>query len=433
MRVLLSTIGTRGEVQPMVALATALRALGAEARLCVPPDFRKWVEGLGFPVVPIGPALRGTASGSGFRPTPEQLRALAEGTVVTQFATLPEAAEGCDAIVAGGGLQIAARSVAEAAGLRYVHASYCPVALPSAHHAPPPLALQGRPLAPDDADHRALWAEDAAHVNATFRDALNARRKQTGLPPVDDVRGHMLGATPWLAADPVLGPWPGTGNELWPGAEDEPCPGTDDEPWQPGAWLLPDDSPLSPTLEDFLAAGEPPVYFGFGSIRATPGLAEAMTAAARAAGRRALISRGWAGLALVDDAPDCLSVGDVNQRALFPRVAAVVHHGGAGTTTAAALAGAPQVIAPQMYDQHYWARRVRELGTGAAHPPAPPTADSLTAALRQALHPDTAARARALGARVRTDGARRAAERLLTGGAPAAPGPVPLPPEESGT
>lgn len=405
MRVLLSTIGTRGEVQPMVALATALRTLGAEARLCVPPDFGEWVEWLGFSVVPIGPALRGTASGRGFRPTPERLRELAEGTVVTQFATLPEAARGCDAVVAGGGLQFAARSVAEAAGVRYVHVSYCPVTLPSPHHAPPPLALQGRPLAPDTADRRALWAEDADHVNATFRKALDSGRAEAfGLPPVGDVRGHTLGDQPWLAADPVLGPWPG-GDVL----------GTAGPPWQPGAWLLPDDTPLSPALEDFLAAGEPPVYFGFGSIRATPGLPEAMIGAARAVGRRALVSRGWAGLSLVDDAEDCFLVGDVNQRALFPRVAAVVHHGGAGTTTAAASAGAPQVVAPQMYDQHYWARRVHELGVGAAHPPAPPTAGSLAAALRHALHPDTAARARTVAATVRADGARRAAERLLAG------------------
>ncbi|MGK5639585.1 glycosyltransferase [Streptomyces sp. URMC 126] len=475
MRVLLSTIGTRGEVQPMLALATALRALGAKARLCVPPDFGEWIEGLGFSVVPIGPALRGTASGGGFRPSPERLRALAEGTVVTQFATLPAAARGCDAVVAGGGLQIAARSVAEAAGVPYAHASYCPVVLPSTHHAPPPLALQGRPLAPDTADHRALWAEDADQVNATFRDILNSCRRDTGLPPVADVRGHMLGTTPWLTADPVLGPWPhgegaggrGPGKEKPGGkpsdgeesggeesggeASGEEASGEEEtgtKPgaveaagsasttvaagaaeaagrsdaawrpggvWQPGAWLLPDDAPLSPALEDFLEAGEPPVYFGFGSIRATPGLPEAMIGAARASGRRAIVSRGWAGLSLVDDAPDCLAIGDVNQRALFPRVAAVVHHGGAGTTTAAALSGAPQVVAPQMYDQHYWARRVHALGIGAAHPPTAPTADSLAEALRSALHPDVAARARAVAAMVRTDGAHRAAERLLTG------------------
>jgi vancomycin aglycone glucosyltransferase len=99
--------------------------------------------------------------------------------------------------------------------------------------------------------------------------------------------------------------------------------------------------------------------------------------------------------------------------ALFTRVAAVVHHGGAGTATAAALAGAPQVIVPQMYDQRYWAERVEQLGIGIAHPPGAPSAESLTSALDRALRPDVAARARAIAGQVRTDGAEIAARRLM--------------------
>ena len=76
------------------------------------------------------------------------------------------------------------------------------------------------------------------------------------------------------------------------------------------------------------------------------------------------MSRGWPDLSLVGRRTDCLAIGEVNQQALFTRVAAVVHHGGAGTTTAAALAGAPQVVIPQVYDQHYWAQRVEQLGIG---------------------------------------------------------------------
>ncbi len=115
----------------------------------------------------------------------------------------------------------------------------------------------------------------------------------------------------------------------------------------------------------------------------------------------------------MDDEPDCLAIGEVNQQALFKRVAAVVHHGGAGTTTAAALAGAPQVVIPQMYDQHYWAERVHDLGIGTAHPPGAPTTDSLTSALEHALQPDVAARARSIATAVRTDGAEVAARRLI--------------------
>jgi len=139
-----------------------------------------------------------------------------------------------------------------------------------------------------------------------------------------------------------------------------------------------------------------------------------MIQAARALGRRAIVSRGWADLSLMDNEPDCLAIGEVNQQALFKRVAAVVHHGGAGTTTTAALAGAPQVAIPQMYDQHYWARRIQHLGIGTAHAPGTPTTDSLTSALERALHPDAVVRAQSIAAAVGRDGARDAARRVIT-------------------
>jgi vancomycin aglycone glucosyltransferase len=110
---------------------------------------------------------------------------------------------------------------------------------------------------------------------------------------------------------------------------------------------------------------------------------------------------------------ECLSIGEVNVHALFSRVAAVVHHGGAGTTAAAALDGAPQVVIPNHYDQHYWAQRVQSLGIGAAHTPGAPTMDSLVGVLELALRPETAARARSVAAAVRRDGTRVAAERLI--------------------
>jgi vancomycin aglycone glucosyltransferase len=123
------------------------------------------------------------------------------------------------------------------------------------------------------------------------------------------------------------------------------------------------------------------------SVRLPVPEARAAAQAARALGRRVIVSRGWAELSLVDDGTDCLAIGEVNQQALFTRVAAVVHHGGAGTTTAAARAGAPQIVIPQHYDQHYWARRVAELGIGTAHVPGTPTAESLASALEHALQP----------------------------------------------
>ena len=126
-----------------------------------------------------------------------------------------------------------------------------------------------------------------------------------------------------------------------------------------------------------------------------------------------LLGRGWAGLASTDDQDDCFVTGEVNQQKLFDRVAAVVHHGGAGTTTTAARAGAPQVVVPQGGDQIYWAARVTDLGIGAAHDGPTPTVQSLSAALRTALAPETRARATAVAAGVRTDGATRAAKLVL--------------------
>jgi vancomycin aglycone glucosyltransferase len=403
MRVLLSTIGSRGDVQPLMALALELRALGQEVRLCVPPDFRDWIESLGMPVTPIGPELRptGKASPSAAPLSPERRRQMMEGTVATQFETIAAAAQGCDIIVGATALQIAAPSVAERMGLPYVFAAYCPAALPSPHHAPPVLGMLGDTPAPAMADYRELWGQDARRWNDTWGPLLNPHRASLGLAPVHDVRGHILTDRPWLAADPTLGPWP------------DPA---DPAVFQTGAWILSDARPLSPELEAFLDAGEPPVYFGFGSMRAPEDLSRMMIQTARGLGRRAIVSRGWADLSLVDGEPDCLAIGEVNQQALFKRVAAVVHHGGAGTTTAAARAGAPQVVIPQMYDQHYWAQRIHHLGIGTAHAPGTPTTDSLTSALEHTLQPDIAARARSIATAVRSDGAQAAARRLISAG-----------------
>ena len=402
MRVLLSTIGTRGDVQPLVALALQLKALGQKPHLCVPPDFREWIDSLGMDVTTIGPELRTfMAASTAASPTPpslERRRQLAEASVAAQFETIAAAAKGCDMIVAATALQIGARSVAEVMGIPYVFAAYCPAVLPSPHHAPPPLPLPGQMPAPSTADNRELWARDAERFSDMFGPALNSHRVSLGLAPVRDVRSHVFTERPWLAADATLAPWP------------DPA---DEAVFQTGAWILPDERPLSAELEEFLEHGEQPVYFGYGSMRAPQGLGQVMIQAARAVGRRAIVSRGWAELSLMDGEPDCLALGEVNQQALFKRVAAVVHHGGAGTTTAAALAGAPQVVIPQIYDQHYWAQRIAHLGIGVAHAPGTPTIDSLTIALEQALEFDVAARARSLAAAVRRDGASVAARSVM--------------------
>ena len=402
LRILLSTIGSRGEVQPIAALALELRWRGHEVRVCAPPDFQQWTESMGIPYVPVGPELHSTAKPSSelrkLMATPEGRAQLVNDSVADQFRTVRAAAEGCAVVVAGGALQAAARSVAEERGIRYVYASYCPITLPSPHHAPPVFAVAGMQRPEGELDNRELWETDARRWNDMWGPAINSQRKALGLASVADIRGHIFTDRPLLATDRVLGPWP------------EPA---ELDVRQTGAWILRDVRPLSDELTAFLDAGEPPVYFGFGSVRAPEDASRVAVQAARALGRRVILMRGWADLSLVDDGDDCIAIGEVNQQALFRRCAAVVHHGGAGTTTAAALSGAPQVIVPQMFDQFYWASRVDRLGIGHAHEGSTPTAESLASALRHALEPEVIARAGSVAAEVRTDGAAVAAECVL--------------------
>ncbi|MEU6788899.1 glycosyltransferase [Nonomuraea angiospora] len=399
MRVVLSTYGSRGDVEPMAALAVRLRELGAEVRVCAPPDeeFAQLLAGVGVRLVPVGQSARALTTAA---PPPSSLPERAAAVIAAQFDAVTAAAEGCDALVATGMMPAAAgaRSVAEKLGIPSVSVTFQQLTLPSPDR--PPLAYAGRPFPPEVTDNRALWDLDAQSINALFGAALNTNRASNGLPPVDDVRDHVIGDQPWLATDPALDPWQET-PEL--------------DVVQTGAWILPDARPLPADLVAFLDAGEPPVYVGFGSMpmHASKDAARVAIEAVRAQGRRALVRRGWADLALIDDRDDCFAVGEVNQQALFGRVAAVVHHGGAGTTTTAARAGAPQVVVPQAADQPYWAGRVADLGIGAAHDGPAPTAESLSAALRTALAPETRVRATAVAGTIRTDGAAVAAKLLL--------------------
>ncbi|NBM15700.1 glycosyltransferase [Streptomyces sp. GC420] len=399
MRVVLSTWGSRGDVEPLAGLAVRLRELGAEVRVCAPPDkeFAALLARAGVPLVPLGPTVRSVVTGEKPPSAADAFRLAAE-LVAARFDTLAAAAEGCDALLATGLMPAGARSVAEKLGIRYVFACFHTFGLPSRHF--PPGARPGRQSSPEETDLKVLWEEDAQRVNALYGEALNRHRAAIGMPPVDNVRDHVFTDRALLAADPVLVPW----RDM-----------TELDLVQTGAWILPDERPLPEELEAFLDAGAPPVYVGFGSMamHTSPDLARVVVRAVRAHGRRVLVARGWADLALIDDRDDCFAVGEVNQQALFGRVAAVVHHGGAGTTTTAARAGAPQVVVPQFADQPYMAARVAELGIGTAHDGPAPTAESLSAALGTALSPETRARARAVAGTIRTDGTTVAAELLL--------------------
>jgi vancomycin aglycone glucosyltransferase len=426
--VLLSTYGSRGDVEPLLALTGQLRALGAEVRVCAPPDFAELLAGAGVTLVPVGPSARELMKQA---PTPSSLPERAAEVIAAQFEAITPAAEDCDLLVATGMLPAAAgaRSVAEKLGIPSVYVSFQKLVLPSPHHAP--MAYPGRPFPPGMTDNRARWEWDAASVELLFGEALNTNRRRHGLAPVDHVRDYTIGEHPWLAANPVLDPWAvpdvGAGADSVSGSAaadlgsgsgadlvSRPA-ATDLDVVQTGAWYLPDDRPLPADLEAFLEAGAPPVYVGFGSMpmHSSEDLARVVVEAVRAPGRRAVVSRGWADLSLIDDADDCFALGEANHQALFTRVAAVVHHGGAGTTSTATRSGTPQVVIPQLADQPYWAARVADLGIGVAHDGPSPTFESLSAALRTALTPEIRARAAAVAATTRADGAAVAAKLLL--------------------
>lgn len=386
MKALISSIGSRGDVQPVLALAVALKALGHTARLCVAPNFKAWVEEHGVECVPLGPdlkqmsaAMRSAGPKKKKKIPRAALRKMVPQSVREQFQVLGEAAKGCDVIVAAT-LQAAARSIAEVRKLPYVSVTFCPITVPSPDHPPPFIRPQRLPRFVN----RVLWYRTERSWNLTFRGCVNEERAKLGLAPVESMMRHVATDSPWVAADPVLAPG-----------------GT-------GAWFLPEPTPLPDPLEQFLNEGDAPIYFGFGSRVASQETGPLFLEAARALDRRAIILQGWSNLSVASPGKDCLVIGDVNHEQLLPRVAATVHHGGAGTTHAAARAGRPQVVVPEHFDQHYFAHRVRALGIGTSC-----DLEGLTVALRDSLRTEKVAAAQAVALRMPLDGAHHAAERLV--------------------
>ncbi|WP_410652298.1 glycosyltransferase [Amycolatopsis sp. cmx-4-54] len=367
MRVLFWSYGTRGEVEPLVALALRLREQGDEVRMCAPPDYTGRLAEAGVPHVVVGKPVLEEAGALGG--PPESPEAAIAG-IAEQFDKIPAAAEGCDAVVATGLLSgaIGVRSVAEKLGIPYFSVVPSPALVPSP-------------------EHRGMYNNGA---DGMFGGPLNELRAAIGLPPVKNLYDFSTTDMPFLAADALLAPADGG--------------------VRTGAWIEPDERPLSAELEAFLAAGAPPVYVGFGCSPAPADIAKVAVEAIRAQGRRVVLSHGWAGLTLPDDGSDCLAVGEENLQALFGRVAAAVHHGGTGTTHVAALAGVPQVVVPQIADHPHFAAKVTELGIGVGHDGPNPTVDSLSAALVTALAPETSARAKAVAGTIRTDGTTVAAD-----------------------
>lgn len=186
-----------------------------------------------------------------------------------------------------------------------------------------------------------------------------------------------------------------------------------------GYWFL--DQPIhwqpSPELVNFLAAGSPPVCIGFGSASPTDGDANTRTelvleALART-GQRGILLTGWGGLCNTDLPTEVFAIESVPHDWLFPKVSAVVHHGGSGTTAAGLRAGVPSIIIPFDGDQFFWGQQIAALGLGPK--PIPQTllsADWLASAIQTVIHDQALRdRAAAIGQQIRAeDGVARAVE-----------------------
>jgi UDP:flavonoid glycosyltransferase YjiC (YdhE family) len=185
-----------------------------------------------------------------------------------------------------------------------------------------------------------------------------------------------------------------------------------------GLWQLPAEQGYEPppALLDFLEAGSPPVYIGFGSMAgiAQGTLVDAI--AAVASGRRVLFHPGWSGIDPSRLPPDVFVLDDTPHDWLFPRTALVVHHGGAGTSHAAARAGVPSVVVPFAGDQFFWARHMTLRGIAATCPAAGLDGERLVRAVAAASQPALQHAARRVGEAMRAeDGVRTAVDRLLGG------------------
>jgi vancomycin aglycone glucosyltransferase len=339
MRVVLYVFGSRGDAHPMIALGQELLRDGHDVLLCSPPDFERDAVGRGLGFHPIGTSASALLQGGVGKVD-------VTGEVVAQFTGLYEAARDSDLIV-GAGVPLAGPGVAEKTGARFRYVAYCPEAFPCASHAPMLWPYKSQPRLMN----RATWAVLGELWWAYVDKANQAGRAAIGLAPRrrhDYVSG---GDGPdLLAADELLAPAPA--DVRVPVAQ------------VPAIQLTPSNE-LSEHVEAFLAAGDPPVYLGFGSMpSSTPERhAKVVRELAAKGGRRFIVSWGWSGI----DAglPEgSLLIGDEPHDRLFGRCAAVVHHGGAGTTHTALRAGVPQVIVPCAADQPYWAKRVMELGVG---------------------------------------------------------------------
>lgn len=351
-RIVVVTMGTYGDVVPYLGLGQRLTAAGHVVTVATVARFAETVTsaGLAFHELPAADPREVAASAQGRSAARGGLRGMLSATrtaaeIMRRPVPAMISAIAASDIVLSTSTSLLAAPIAEAHKRPLAALALQPV-VPTRTHGP--ALLGGRNLGP--------WLNKA--VPALF--TRLGMRAFAGL--IRDVRAELdLPATPAPGyRDDQLTLLHGISPTVYPRPSD----------WRPGAdvvgywWppALPDSWEPEPALVEFFARGPAPIYIGFGSMgtdRAEQ-VAATLSKTLHATGHRAIVSRGWADLRVAG--PDVLTIDDVPHSWLFPRVAAVVHHAGAGTTAAGLRAGVPVVPVPFAYDQHFWARRLVELG-----------------------------------------------------------------------
>lgn len=426
MRITILTMGTRGDVQPYLALALGLKASGHAVKLAASKDFAAMVTERGVDFAPLrfdirqfleDPANRGAfeskrAALALYRRVGPMMRGVLDDAWL--------AAQGADAILYHPKI-LNGPDIAEKLRVPGWIAFYLPALSPTRAFASP--LLPGPPS-------WGGWLNRLSHhfflrlmIVPFFRLINRWRVEALGLP-----REPYRGAT-WRRYGPRVMKLYGFSRHLVapPGDWDKSAQVT-------GQWFL--DSAANwtppPELAEFLAAGPPAVAVGFGSIagRTPERTTELVLEGLRLAGQRGVVVGGWGGLQRAEAPATVRFVEAVPYHWLLPRVAAVVHHGGAGSTAEGLRAGKPTVVCPFFGDQPYWGRRVQALGVGPAPVPQKRmTAAALAAAIREAVsNEEMRRRAEGLGGSLRAEkGVERAVELIEQelmgqGGVPAGPG-----------
>ena len=409
MEVALVTAGSRGDVEPYLALGEALAERGHAVRLLAPAGFEALFEGSPVRYRPVGLDPRTAigadalarifhAGGRGLRFVRELIRAYEEATPAF-LEGISRELKGAELVVFGS-LGMAAWHWAEARGVPAVAAFLQPL-LPTRAF-PAPIGPWPRALSRFGAFNRLTYWIASLLAWQLVRRSSGRYRRRLGLKPLG-----LLGPLPRMLRSgvPVLF---GFSEAVVPRLPDWPERFAITGYWRRSAR----DFRPPEALVRFLEAGGPVVYVGFGSMRPPdPGAFFAeIRRALKLAGVRAVLARGWAG-APVEAGDDLFVLDEIPHAWLFPRVAAAVHHGGAGTSAAVFASGVPGVWVPFIADQFFWAERARALGVAPLSVPARRLdARALAAAIRAALEPGPRAAARALAERLsKEDGAARAA------------------------